>query len=306
MNLKDNLNIEVQISEDVHRKVLHWVNKAGTREISGFGNVVFDQDNQVMRVTEAYLLDQENAAASSDIDPEALGKLMFEHHKSGVEGELKWWWHSHVQMPVFWSGTDLTTIGELGEGGWILSTVFNQKDEMRSSLYMQKPIKFFADELPTVIESETNNEAILAAVEELGYKVKKEKLDEFLWSIEKIVPDELLDSWDEEFEDKVRTFRYESSAVNVITCSRYMPAKISLPKQEEEEDDGPVVKEPFPDYDPKGDVVISLLDSELIEELTTVLHSWPHISKQELIEMYEDDHDDIEEIVEQLMKERPA
>lgn len=144
------------IDEQVYKKVMHWVNKAGTKEISGLGNIKIEDGN--FKVISAILLPQKNGAATTDIEPEAVCKAMYDLRNS--EGELKWWWHSHVDMGVFWSGTDHSTIQSFGNGGWVVATVFNKKAEKKTAFYSKDgkvtPIgiePLFIDDIPTEIMS---------------------------------------------------------------------------------------------------------------------------------------------------------
>lgn len=123
--------MELHISQEAYEKVMFWVKKAKF-EVSGFGKVVYDPDEDVMTVTDAYLLKQEGSAAETEIDDVALGKLLYETRN--VEGDLRWWWHSHVQMSCTWSSTDRDTINKLGSNGWIAATVFNQREELRTAI----------------------------------------------------------------------------------------------------------------------------------------------------------------------------
>lgn len=162
--------IEVVIAPEVYQKVMYWVNKSRI-EISGFGKVEFNGTQ--LLVTQAYLLDQENTAASTDINADAMAKLMFESKDDA--GHLNWWWHSHVNMDVFWSGTDRSTIRQVGEQGWCLATVFNKKNEMRSAYY-QKGDGFlpevFIDELETDSRAIVASDAVTAWEEEFKKKCK--------------------------------------------------------------------------------------------------------------------------------------
>ena len=147
--------MEVQIPQEVHDKIMHWVNKAD-EEVSGFGKVIYHTETKVFEVLSAHLLDQEVGAAHTDIKPESLNRLMFQ--TKDLPGELKWWWHSHVKMPVFWSMTDKETIKDLGINGWILASVFNQRQEIRSACGYVTGSVFgkgveIADELKTFIMS---------------------------------------------------------------------------------------------------------------------------------------------------------
>lgn len=147
------------INADVHRKVMHWVNKSKF-EVSGLGTVVKEKSG-ILRVTSAMLLPQKNTSTHTEIDADAVCKALYDLRDA--EGELKWWWHSHVQMGVFWSGTDNDTIKELGKEGWIVATVFNQKNEVRSAAYAasslicpwnDNPMDLFYDDLPFSVDTQ--------------------------------------------------------------------------------------------------------------------------------------------------------
>lgn len=154
----------VVINQDVYQKIMHWVNKSND-EVSGLGKVVIE--NGRYRVVDAMLLPQKNGSTHTDIEGEAVGKAMYELRET--EGHLNFWWHSHVNMSVFWSGTDMDTIKKIGEGGWFLSTVFNKRYEMRSALYVNNAFAnpglfadqaIFLDELDTKIVNEIADEVI--------------------------------------------------------------------------------------------------------------------------------------------------
>lgn len=154
------VNPIVRIDNEVFRKIMHWVNKS-QYEVSGLGTVVLE-GNGIFRVTQAILLPQKNGAAHTDIEPEDVGKLMYAMKDS--LGDLRFWWHSHVDMDVFWSGTDWDTIKKIGQGGWFLSTVFNKAREMRSAYYgvegQNTPwgvSPLFLDELETTVDHFTDD-----------------------------------------------------------------------------------------------------------------------------------------------------
>lgn len=147
--------MKLVIDEMVNKKVMHWVMKAGKKEISGLGNIKIEGES--FRVVSAILLPQKNGVTTTEISPEGICKAMYDLKDS--EGELKWWWHSHVDMGVFWSGTDMDTIKQFGGNGWILATVFNKKKELKSAFYSKDgkvtPLgvdSLFIDNIPTKIE----------------------------------------------------------------------------------------------------------------------------------------------------------
>jgi hypothetical protein len=170
---------EIVIPQAVHDKVMHWVRKTD-KEVSGFGKVTRDPETGIFRVVDAYLLEQEVGAAHTDIDDKSLSKLMYK--TKDIEGDLAWWWHSHVNMSVFWSATDKETILELGANGWIVASVFNKSEDVRSALAYKYDY-----------------------ASEFGSGTNTSFHDEIETTIELFVDTNELESWDKEFDDCVRT-----------------------------------------------------------------------------------------------------
>lgn len=212
----DDLNLEVIYDELAYNKIMHWCKKAAPQEISGLGNVTYDKEAGVMRVTDVWLLEQENGAATTDIDDEAVGKLMYKHHtltrEGEIEGDLKLWWHSHVNMGVFWSGTDMDTIQQLGDGGWFLNSVFNLKEEIKTCISMTDPMKLFIDDIPTFINAEeVDSDLVKSVLEGMDYDVSN--IDAICANLSSKVEEELTEAWDKEFDDNVtvKTYTYNNS-----------------------------------------------------------------------------------------------
>ena len=145
------LQAEVHIDNAIYEKIMYWINKSDY-EVSGLGTVVYDEEDGVFKVTEAFLIKQENTTVTTELDGLEISKLMAKVHKNkDIEGTLNFWWHSHVDMDVYWSPTDIDTIRSLGKHGWFLSTVFNKREEMRSAFYQKAGFAVFADNLETTI-----------------------------------------------------------------------------------------------------------------------------------------------------------
>jgi hypothetical protein len=150
------MTYKVYLSELANKKIRYWVDKCN-KEVSGFGLVEYDKEKNEFLVTDAFLLEQTVGAAHTDIDAAALGKLMYKTRAE--KGELKFWWHSHVNMDVFWSSQDQSTILDMGKNGWIVASVFNKREEVRSAvaytassaLNDNKPETIFYDDLSTYI-----------------------------------------------------------------------------------------------------------------------------------------------------------
>jgi hypothetical protein len=166
--------MEVHIPIQTYQKIMHWINLTD-KEVGGFGKVVWDAENKSFTIIDAYLLKQEVGSAHTDIDADSMCDLMVDTFK--VEGELKWWWHSHVNMDVFWSSTDRETIQEIGEKGWCLATVFNKKYQMRSALGFNNDVfttYSFADDIKTVVD----NPSITSELQEQWTKEYKDNVRE--------------------------------------------------------------------------------------------------------------------------------
>jgi len=144
-------DFNIVITDSAYQKVMYYVDKA-SGEVSGFGSVEYDKKTQTFYVDDVILIEQENGPTSSEIDGTALAKAMYEQRE--VPDGLKWWWHSHVNMGVFWSGDDMNCIRSLGKQGWILASVFNRKREVKSAHYslvevMGNKHEVFTNDIPT-------------------------------------------------------------------------------------------------------------------------------------------------------------
>jgi hypothetical protein len=156
--------LKVEIDDLVFHKIMHWINKEDF-ECSGLGKIVVDHERNVVRVVDAILLKQKNDSSASEIDGQAICRAMHEFRQRETPGELKWWWHSHVDMGVFWSGTDHAAIKCLGGGdtespSWFLATVFNQRREMLSAYVQNRPVKLVQDNLQTIVRSAISQDIV--------------------------------------------------------------------------------------------------------------------------------------------------
>ena len=129
----------VNILPEVYNKIMFWVDKC-PKEVGGFGKVIVKDG--AYWIISAHLLEQEVTHTETEIDDVALAKLMADTVRE--EGHLNFWWHSHVNMGTFWSGTDKDTIKNLGSKGMLLATVFNKKHETRTA-YHQGGDDFFPE-----------------------------------------------------------------------------------------------------------------------------------------------------------------
>lgn len=148
-------SIEVDISRDAKRRLDLFIKKCD-KEISGFGEVEHNPETGRFLITQIHLLEQECSGASTDIDAKTISKMLTEAVRRDLPVEkLKLWWHSHVNMSAFWSGTDENTATSFNNG-WMLSYVGNKRGEYKMRLDVYYPTRLVAHDvkLVTVIPKE--------------------------------------------------------------------------------------------------------------------------------------------------------
>ena len=153
-------------------KKIQYYADAADGEVSGFGILEKDAEGRYI-VTEVFLLEQECTGADTEIDPEALSKLMVDLMQAGKDpGKLKFWWHSHVNMGVFWSGTDEIACDTLSRE-FAFSLVVNKMKERKCRLDIYNPFRLTVDNI-TVNELPDNTVDPLkeACAKEVKEKVK--------------------------------------------------------------------------------------------------------------------------------------
>lgn len=137
----------LHIDDDCWQEIKYLASKSDF-EISGYGRVVVE-DGEI-HVIGVHLVQQENTKTTSDLDPLALCKLQYECRN--LPGTLRWWWHYHGPMGVFWSGTDKATLAEIASPQWAVATVFNDKGEHKSAFVTSQPVPHMVDDIPVVFD----------------------------------------------------------------------------------------------------------------------------------------------------------
>jgi len=151
------------------QKIMYWINKS-SNEVSGLGTL--EQHGDLFVVTSAILVPQENGSAHSDIEAADVARASYQLRD---RGPIRWWWHSHVNMGVFWSGTDKDTMKTLAGEGWIAATVFNKREEIRSAICVGAPTMILADEIPTFVQHPVTTEELLDWEDEYTTNVTEAK-----------------------------------------------------------------------------------------------------------------------------------
>lgn len=124
------LKKKIVLSAEAHAKIENWVDLCKW-EISGLGTLIEEEDR--LYVDQVFLLDQEVTSAETEISDLGVSKLVSVLPKP-MRNTLRFWWHSHVNMDVFWSGTDESCIRKLRGEGALLSIVFNKKGQTRTRI----------------------------------------------------------------------------------------------------------------------------------------------------------------------------
>lgn len=166
--------MRINITNEAIFKIHHWVDKSPV-EVSGLGKITRQEGGDLL-VTDVYLLDQENTATDTELDANAISKLMFE--TKDVEGDLSFWWHSHVNMGVFWSSTDMEAIHQLGEYGYVVASVFNKKKEVKSAYYQgdkDSVPEIFIDDIATRTVYMHSPDLVKSLDDEYAKKCKQKK-----------------------------------------------------------------------------------------------------------------------------------
>lgn len=160
----------LHIPIDVYAEVMGYV-LASDIEVSGMGQIKFIDG--VPTVTRVHIVKQTCTGVETELDADALAELEYEC-EDGIyakDGELMWWWHSHVDMGVFWSGTDMEAMRQLSKHGSIIATVFNKKWQLRTA-YMQAEHtdlllpSVFSDELQTrIVPTDSHKDTVKELVQ---------------------------------------------------------------------------------------------------------------------------------------------
>lgn len=161
---------KVYIPKTVHSKITHWVGKGGSHECSGMGKVKVE-DGKII-IVDAWMVKQKNSGAETEMDGDDLAKMMYQ--KREVEGTWSFWWHSHANMDTFWSSTDRDQIAKLAANGFCVATVFNTKGSSLTCVAGSNPFPFHINEVKLVIDDPMNQDLIKSWDAEYDDKVSKQ------------------------------------------------------------------------------------------------------------------------------------
>lgn len=162
---------KVVIPRNVYTKMMYWVSKAGYSECSGLGKTVFEDGK--IKVVDAWMVKQRNTSGTTDMDEDAIGTLLYE--KRETPGIMNFWWHSHANMGVFWSGTDRDQINKIASNGSCLAIVFNNKKETLACVAIGQPIPMYINGVQVTVEEPYDQDVINTWNAEYDAAVEKHK-----------------------------------------------------------------------------------------------------------------------------------
>jgi proteasome lid subunit RPN8/RPN11 len=143
-------------------------------EMSCLG-VVTRQAPGLFLVEKFYLVEQSSSSAHTEMEPEAVGKLVENLLAEGRAEEarsLKCWAHSHPGMKCFWSGTDEKTCRHLATG-YVISLVVAEGLELLCRLDVGGDLPFTVDGVPVYVDYDFPSEKEMEAyAQEVQAKVK--------------------------------------------------------------------------------------------------------------------------------------
>jgi hypothetical protein len=131
------------IDPTVMKRIMYYT-QAADGEVSGLGTLIKDDKGRYV-VNKVFLLEQESSGADTELNSESISKLMTDMiNKNEDPSTLKFWWHSHANMGVFWSGQD-DSCAETLSHEFAFSLVVNKAREMRCRLDLYNPFRITFD-----------------------------------------------------------------------------------------------------------------------------------------------------------------
>jgi len=170
-DIKPNKFPDICITSEVYRKIKAYADLC-ENEISALGSVKV-VDNMIL-IDDIFLFEQVVTGTSTELSSKAISQFICDYIKNGKDpSTLKFWWHSHVNMGVFWSGTDTSTIDRFSSD-WMISMVSNKRNEFKIRVDIFSPFRMYMDDLPLNIDYDKSFNANIKR--EIDVKVKHEYL----------------------------------------------------------------------------------------------------------------------------------
>jgi hypothetical protein len=145
-------DIRLYLLPEVEERMRHYTNLAAG-EVSGLGTV--EEFDGGFLVTDLFLPKQTCSPGGTDLDQESVATLIMELDQAGKDpGALRFWWHSHGNLDIFWSRTDEECINNLANGDYVLSLVTNKGGHVLARLDIFRPVRVTLDHVPVSVRSQ--------------------------------------------------------------------------------------------------------------------------------------------------------
>ena len=132
-------------------------------EINGFGLVDYDPLRGTIRLSGVFITKQDASMYGVEIDDADLHRHMYTLSKTGVSASrVKFQWHSHVDMPTYFSHVDTANI-DRWSGDLLVSLVVNKRGEWKCRVDLYKPLRLSFD-VELSVEWPAASEALQAQV----------------------------------------------------------------------------------------------------------------------------------------------
>lgn len=150
-------------------------------EINGFAYVKrYDAKTiGLMSPDDVFITPQVVTMGSADVDATTVSTALAMATEAGRASEMRLQWHSHVNGPAYFSGTDMNTIDSYGDAGsqWMVSMVLNKRGDFSARLDMFAPMRAGVEMevLQVVLDSDFDDQCrddIMAMVQKLVMKPK--------------------------------------------------------------------------------------------------------------------------------------
>ena len=176
--------MEIFIHKDSWDTIINYAKAAyhtEKAEIGGMAVVLQDKEGN-WTIEDPQIVKQEIAGTTCDLDKEDLAMYYTRAAMEYKNENFRFcWWHSHHTMDAFWSGTDLSSIDEYGEGESDVSfaLVVNLKQEYKCRISVWKPVVVHQDIELKVIDDTPEVEIPLDILTEVKAKCTTRSLSSY-------------------------------------------------------------------------------------------------------------------------------
>lgn len=148
MSQVEKMNVpEVHITAEAMKKLGRIIDLC-PQEVTGFGRMKFE--NNIILITNIYLLPQRVSAASASISVDDVAHFMEEYDSRGEPmRELRVWWHSHASFGIHWSGVDQST-SEIFKTDMVVGILGNHEQKYTCWIDVYQPFRIKIGNLPLI------------------------------------------------------------------------------------------------------------------------------------------------------------